>query len=238
MIKLSQRLGNIAEEIETGETVADIGTDHGFLPIHLYERGISPKVILTDISKPSLEKAVEDCNMYCPHGNFDFRHGSGIEVLSEGEVDTVVIAGMGGILMTEILGRDLNKTYSFKKLILQPRTHIGRLRYWLVKNGFTVSGERLVREGKRICEILTVIPAERCFDRRTDEDDIEYELPFSWLYCSEPLLEEYATLKLNKEREKLKRKSISSKTTFKELRTQKHRVEYLEYFMRKIDESR
>ena len=99
MIKLSDRLNVIAEEIEMGETVADIGTDHGFLPIFLWENRISPKVIMTDISEGSLNKAIENCRRFHPETEFDFRLGSGIDVLSEGETDDLIIAGMGGMLM-------------------------------------------------------------------------------------------------------------------------------------------
>ena len=119
MIKLTPRLKTIAEEIEKGETMADIGTDHGFLPIYLWEAGLCPKVIMTDISRGSLSKADENCRSLHPETEFDLRLGSGLEVLSCGEVDSVVIAGMGGILMTEILGADVQKAWSFRKLILQ-----------------------------------------------------------------------------------------------------------------------
>ena len=80
--------------------MADIGTDHGFLPVYLWEAGISPHVIMADISRGSLDKARDNCEMLHPGQDFDLRLGSGIEVLADGEVDAVAIAGMGGILMT------------------------------------------------------------------------------------------------------------------------------------------
>ena len=131
MIKLTSRLKTIADEIEKGETMADIGTDHGFLPVYLWEAGICPKVIMADISRGSLSKAEQNCRSLYPDVDFDLRLGSGIEVLSQGEVDAVAIAGMGGILMTEILGEDIHKAHSFKKMVLQPRNRIGHLRWWL-----------------------------------------------------------------------------------------------------------
>jgi len=170
MIKLSDRLQMIADEINKGETVADIGTDHGLLPIFLYESGRSPRVILGDINKGPLEKARENIAMHFgadaldPSGNhacggaLSLRLGSGLEPVGFGETDAVVIAGMGGILMTEILGLDLNHTKSFKKLILQPRNGSHKLRWWLDQNGFTITAEHLVVERKYICEILTVEP--------------------------------------------------------------------------------
>ena len=170
MIKLSDRLQMIADEIKKGETVADIGTDHGLLPIFLYESGRCPKVILGDINKGPLEKArenialhfgadaLDDDGSHACGGALALRLGSGLEPVAFGETDAVVIAGMGGILMTEILGLDLNHTKSFKKLILQPRNGSHKLRWWLKQNGFVITAEHLVVERKYICEIITVEP--------------------------------------------------------------------------------
>ena len=190
MMKLSPRLKKIAEQINAGETMADIGTDHGFLPIYLWENKICPKVIMADISSGSLSKARENCEMYDPDARFDLRLGSGIEVLKEAEVDAVVMAGMGGILMTEILEKDVKKSLSFRKLILQPRKDVGKLRYWLFNNGFSITNEALVREGKYICEIITAVPKEVAITRQMNGDDIEYEFPHSLIDYNDELLEE------------------------------------------------
>lgn len=138
--------------------MADIGTDHGFLPVYLSENGISPHVVLADASSGSLDKARENCRKEAPDAAFDFRLGNGLEVLSSGEVDVVVIAGMGGILIAEILAADPKKTRSFGRFILQPRNNIGRLRAYLLSHGFVIVKEQLVRERKFICEILTAEP--------------------------------------------------------------------------------
>lgn len=163
MNKLSDRLQMIADNIKPGETMADIGTDHGFLPLYLIEQGISSFAIMTDISRPSLQKAVRgaeilresvpDVDERC-----DFRAGDGLKILQAQEVDNVVIAGMGGLLMMDILGDDICKTLSFRRLILQPRNNSGDLRKWLASNGFDIVREQLVREGKFICEIITAQP--------------------------------------------------------------------------------
>ena len=191
MIKLTPRLKTIADEIEKGETMADIGTDHGFLPLYLWEMGVCPHVIMADISKGSLSKAEENCRSLHPDTAFDLRLGSGIEVLDTGEVEAVVIAGMGGILMTGILGADIEKSWSFKKLVLQPRNRIGQLRWWLYNNGFCISNEKLVREGKYICEVLTVVPREIAVTGDLGPDDIEYEFPHKLIDFKNELTEEY-----------------------------------------------
>lgn len=234
MIKLTPRLNTIAEEIEKGETMADIGTDHGFLPIYLWEAGLCPKVIMTDISRGSLSKADENCRSLHPETEFDLRLGSGLEVLSWGEVDSVVIAGMGGILMTEILGADVQKAWSFRKLILQPRNRIGQLRWWLYNNGFSISGEKLVREGKFICEVLTVVPKEMAVAGDLGPDDIEYEFPHKLIDFKNELTEEYLEKKLNLERLILGSMSEGRQEEPAKLRRQSYRVEYLEYLLGRL----
>lgn len=210
MIKLTDRLQVLADQIKEQETMADIGTDHGFLPIALWERQICPHVILTDVSPGSLEKACQTGQLSHPGESFDLRLGNGLQVLEQGEVDVVVIAGMGGILMTEILGEDLKKTRSFRKLVLQPRSGQGRLRHWLIHHDFQIIKESLVQEGRHICEVLTVVPcAPFVLSAEPLEaganvsheipgkgpDDIEYEVP-PWLLSAGALAEPFVHRKL------------------------------------------
>lgn len=199
MIKLTERLQLLADQIEKNETMADIGTDHGFLPIYLWENQISPKVIMADISPGSLDKARNNGREMYPDQDFDLRLGSGIEVLQNGEVDAVVIAGMGGKLMTEILGKDPEKTKSFKKIVMQPRNGQGKLRCWLIEHGFHITKESLVREGKYICEIITAktsdtnsisYPIDHC-----GADSMEYEVP-PWILSAGELAKPFIENKI------------------------------------------
>lgn len=228
MIALSDRLEVIAEEVEAGEIVADIGTDHGFLPIFLWEKGISPHVIMADISEGSLQKAADNCKALHPEHNFDLRLGSGIAVLETGEADTVVIAGMGGILMTEILSADKKKAKSFKKIILQPRNNVGFLRHWLYNNGFSIINEKLVREGKFIWEVLTAIPKEVAVTKSLGPDRIEYQFPFSLIKFSSSLTKEYLSSKLSIEQKILSGIQSGKEQDFAKIRSQKYRIEYIE----------
>ncbi len=227
MINLSPRLAAIGNEICKEETMADIGTDHGFLPVSLWERQICPKVIMVDVSQGSLAKARENCEKLYPEVNFDLRLGDGLKVLEPGEVDAVVMAGIGGMLMTEILEADLKKSKSFKKLILQPRNKVGRLRYWLYNHGFSVVKESLVREGKFICEILTVEPKEVAVSRNLDEDAIEYQFPRKLLDFQGPLTREYLVRKRDLELLILENMTTNGKLGEGELIHQQYRVDYL-----------
>lgn len=235
MIKLSDRLQLIAKEVNNGETVADIGTDHGFLPIYLWEQGISPKVIMADVSQGSLNKAQQNCNELYPDNTFDLRLGNGIQVLKEGEVDVVTIAGMGGILMTEILGYDLCKTKSFRKIVLQPRNNPGFLRHWLRNNGFCIINEQLVREGKFICEIITAIPKEIAIPMNNGPDSIEYQFPHNLIDFKGPLTIEYLSRNLQSEKKILDAMNSGKKTTFDDIRRQEYRIYYLERMIKSCE---
>lgn len=204
-MKLSDRLAVIANEININETMADIGCDHGFLPLYLLENNICTKAILCDISKGSLEKAENNFKLFGTGLNCEFRLGNGLEVIADGEVDNVVIAGMGGILMSEILENNPSKSKTIKKYILQPRNKHGFLREYLTNNGFLIKDEKLVREGKFICEIIIACPdngKERgleIFPENYDKDNMEnkennyvhYEFPEYIIDKSSELTIEY-----------------------------------------------
>lgn len=223
MIKLSDRLQIIADITKDSKTMADIGTDHGFLPVYLLQKGLCRKAIMTDISAPSLEKARSNCRKYLGEDfeGCEFRQGSGLSVLKPGEVENVVIAGMGGRLMVDILSSDKRLTFSFKKFILQPRIGQGILRKWLLREGFSIVREDLVREGNYIPEIITVVsPAfkaslgERAFnfeDYGVDEKndgEIIYRIP-PWISEAGGPAEEFLRRNAEKEKEVIKNVMMS-----------------------------
>jgi len=232
MIKLTDRLQLLADQIKQNETMADIGTDHGFLPIYLWENEISPKVIMTDISPGSLDKARANCYENYPDAKFDLRLGNGIQILENGEVDAVVIAGMGGKLMTEILGEDLGKSKSFRKLVLQPRNGQAKLRSWLIKNGFSIVKESLVRENKYICEIITVVPYEdKSAISHTLENELNdpmvYEVP-PWILSAGKLAEPFIQNKINIEEYALNGILKADIIDHERERVTRARIEYLQ----------
>jgi len=212
MIGLTDRLTTLAQQINKGETMADIGTDHGFLPIYLMEHQISPRVIMTDISEKALSRAKHHGESIDGINPADYRIGNGMEVLSPGEVDNIVIAGMGGILMTEILDYDLEKTRSFNKFVFQPRNHPEVLRIWLAEHGFDYLNEILVKEGKNICEIIVASPnrpgcitASRCepaqlgWPPKWPQQDFRWEVPPWYQEMNLHLAEEYLRRKQEKQ---------------------------------------
>jgi len=178
-MRLSKRIYAIAQQVNKGETAADIGTDHGYVPMLLMRDGTSPYVIMSDISDGSLSKAVQtfdECGIDVP--DTSFRTGDGLETIEPGEVDDIIIGGLGGITIAGILDADIEKSRSFSKLILQPRKHSGNLRYYLYTHGWDISGEQLAPEGKFVCEIITAKPS--AFTHRQapyPEEDIRWKYP-------------------------------------------------------------
>lgn len=194
LVGFSDRLQTIANIITKGESVADVGTDHGYIPIYLYVEGISPKIIATDVNVGPIEIARNNIQSVIPDNTIETRIGNGLEVIGIGEVDTIVIAGMGGLLITDILAKDIKKSLSYKKFILQPRNAQDKLRMWLVKNGFKIFDEYLVREGKYICEIIVACPGEDKVDK-----DIYYEIGYKLIEKKDPLLETFIHRKIQAE---------------------------------------
>lgn len=178
-MRLSKRIYAIKDQVNIGETAADIGTDHGYVPMLLMRDKISPSVIMSDISEGSLSKAVETfemCNIDVPGSAF--RIGDGLDTIDNGEVDDVIIAGLGGFTIIGILDSDIEKSRSFAKLILQPRKHSGNLRFYLYTHGWDIISEVLAPEGKFVCEIITAVPSS--VEHRNapyDEDDIRWKYP-------------------------------------------------------------
>ena len=113
---------------------------------------------MCDISAGSLSKAKKsftDAEIDMPESSF--RVGDGIDVIEKGEVDALIIAGLGGVTIVDILSNDIDKLQSFKKLILQPRNNSGPLRSFLYRYGFDITDNKLVKEGKFSCEVIVAV---------------------------------------------------------------------------------
>ena len=137
----------VAALVPEGAVIADIGTDHAYLPCYLVGRGSCPAAFACDVVPGPLENAVGTVNKYGLSDAIRCLLSDGTRELPPAGYDTLVCAGMGGELICDILRstEDLNA----KTLVLQPMTHSEDLRAFLCKNGFTISGETAVCDGKR-----------------------------------------------------------------------------------------
>lgn len=159
-MKLGERLGALASFVPVGAKVGDIGTDHAYLPIELVQKNIAIFAVAGDIHKGPYLAAQENVAGLGLADKIAVRFGNGLEVLSPHEVDTVVIAGMGGSTIVEILSGAPEVTSSLKRLILQPMIATGTVRRWLIANGWAVVDETLVQDDGKLYEILAAEQGE------------------------------------------------------------------------------
>lgn len=155
-MKLTPRLQAIANSIKDCKTLADIGTDHAYLPIYLAQKGVLEHAIATDINKGPIENAQGRIRAYRQENRIETRLGSGLKILKPGEADIIVIAGMGGMLITEIFEDSMEVAKSAEMLILQPMLDSEKLRKYLLSKGFEILDEELAQEEHKIYEILWV----------------------------------------------------------------------------------
>ena len=151
---MNKRLETIYSMIENGHGLIDVGTDHGFLPAALATGGYSGKLFASDINAMPLSRARETAHACGAEDRIVFLLSDGLDACPKDEVDTIVMAGMGGELICRILDRAewcLEHRYT---LILQPMTKIEVLRYWLANNGFQLTEERFVEDGGILYQII------------------------------------------------------------------------------------
>ncbi len=214
MIKISKRLTTIAEHIESGSRVADIGSDHALLPVYLVQSGIAVKVVAGEVNAGPLRAAKRQVESAGLASCIDVRSGNGLQVIAPYEADTVTIAGMGGSLIRDILEAGREQLSGVKRLVLQPNVGEDSVRYWLADNGWFLSAERIVEEDGLTYEILI---ADRV-DNAEEKNRVLYEqrtiagrsLSTAVLFRLGPyLIQESSDIYLAKWRSELaKRKSI------------------------------
>ncbi|MBR5319156.1 MAG: SAM-dependent methyltransferase [Peptococcaceae bacterium] len=158
MIKLSQRLQAIADMVPQGSSVADVGTDHGFLPCYLAQNRQAEKVIACDINAQPLALAQKNVTDYNVADIVSTRLGNGLSVIEPGEIDVVTIAGMGGALMLEILDAASDVVDRLQRIILQPNVGMEAVRIWAEKNRWHIVQEELIRENDRFSVIIAMEP--------------------------------------------------------------------------------
>ena len=157
---LTERLEKIKNLVEKSNIVLDVGTDHGYVPISLINEKRASKVIAADINEGPLKNAQKNIRLAGLSEVIETRLGSGLVPLKKGEADTVIIAGMGGILIADILKESYEKAIIAEKLILQPMYSQEVLRAYLIENGFEIIKEYLVRENDKIYNILESKPGK------------------------------------------------------------------------------
>lgn len=155
-ITLRPRLKKIAELVPPCNAAADIGTDHAYIPVQLLLSDKAKYVIASDIKKGPVSRAKKTVEKYHLEGEIDVRLGAGLSTVAPNEAEVVIIAGMGGILISDILKQSQDTVRAAKLLILQPMTAVYELREYLSKNNYSVENEYLVQEEDKIYNIIVV----------------------------------------------------------------------------------
>ncbi len=182
-MRLGLRLKCVASMVPAGSKIADIGTDHAYLPVWLLQQGVAKAAIASDVAAGPCEAARATINSHGLAGTIDVRQGDGLLAIGEGEADTVIIAGMGGALMIDILRNGQKALLSVCNLILQPMAESARLRRWLCENGWRIDREELVLEAGRLYEVILFKKGISAA-----HSEIEYEIGPCLLQGSHPLL--------------------------------------------------
>jgi len=176
--KLSKRLACVAGIINPGGVLADIGTDHGYLPVHVAKNNIASKVIAMDVRKKPLEKAAENIKLYGVSQKVELRLSDGLYKLAENEADTITICGMGGKLIQSILENGSSKISENTQLILSPQSEIREFRKYLSESGYETVKEYMISEDG---QFYVIIDCRRngykneliCTDETEKEDKFE-----------------------------------------------------------------
>ncbi|RXI99418.1 tRNA (adenine-N(1))-methyltransferase [Anaerobacillus alkaliphilus] len=170
---LSKRLTLVAEQIPSGSRLADIGSDHAYLPCFALRRGLVSSAIAGEVNEGPFQSAVEQVKKLNYEDKIYVKKGNGLEVISAGEVDVITIAGMGGPLIASILNNGKDKLEGVKRLVLQPNVAANQIRVWLEANDWLLINELILEEDGIIYEILV---AERTGPNPYHEQDYQTEL--------------------------------------------------------------
>ncbi len=149
-VNLTPRLSAAASLVRGGGIIADIGTDHGYLPVYLIQSGRVKGAIAADIGKMPLQNAAKTIENYDLDNVISLRLSDGLREFSEGDADEYVFAGMGGTLIAEKLAETPWIKDSNLHFVFQPQSRAEDLRKFLFENGFSINNELAVHEGRRV----------------------------------------------------------------------------------------
>lgn len=192
-MELSKRLKAVADMVETGAVLADIGTDHAYIPIWLVSRGLVPRAVAMDVNEGPLKRAQENIRQNGLEEKIETRRSDGFAVLVPGEADAAVIAGMGGGLTIRLLSEGMDVVRRLSECILQPQSEIDKVRTFLLEEGFSFIKEDLVEEDGKYYPMMKVRPPVYPGNASGPEKWTDTELLYGRLLLTErhPVLREY-----------------------------------------------
>lgn len=226
-MQLSKRLSAVAAMVKEAGCLADIGTDHGYIPIFLIECGKVRQAIAMDVKEGPLKRARQHIEEHGLGRQIETRLSDGVAKLQKGEADTVVIAGMGGLLTIEILKRGSDILKDTTELILQPQSEIGLVRRFLQEQAYQITDENMVEEEGKYYPMMRVVHGEM-----QPWTDVEYLYGKYLLQKKEPNLLSFL------EREEQIYESVNAKLREKESPNTKKRGEEIKQKLDWIHEAK
>ncbi len=172
-MELSRRLQAVSDLVDAQQVVADIGTDHGYIPIYLVESGRCSKVIAMDINEGPYLRAKQHIAAHRLDQVIETRLSDGMQALEVGEASTIILAGMGGGLVMKILEQDRRLWSQMEAMILQPQSEIDKVRAYLYENQWEIIAEDMVWEDGKFYPIMKVRKAECAMNPYT-EAELQY----------------------------------------------------------------
>ena len=156
-MNLKGRLKLIYDMIPQCDILCDIGTDHALIPAYALLNNRCRRAIATDVRQGPLERAKKTLRAYNLEGLMELRRGDGLEPISLEEADVIVMAGMGGLLITRLLADQIEKARRARRIIIQPMHAQELIRPFLWEHGFAVTDEAIAREGKKLYQVMSVV---------------------------------------------------------------------------------
>ena len=184
-IQLSKRLQTVASFVTQDAIVADIGSDHAYLPAYLVQQGIVQKAIAGEVVEGPYESALKNVKRQGLTSSITVRLASGLAAIEKSDgVDTVTIAGMGGTLISSILEEGNTSLVNVQRIITQPNIHAQAVREWAIANGWLIANERILKEDGKIYEVVVLEKGQSMYDELSllvgpfllqEKNDVFYE---------------------------------------------------------------
>ncbi|HEY9062686.1 MAG TPA: class I SAM-dependent methyltransferase [Pseudobacteroides sp.] len=191
-MELKGRLKLIASKTVKCDTVCDVGTDHAYIPIYLVENNICKKAIACDVKPGPIMAAKKHIGYFGLSKFIDARLGDGLDPIEENEANVVIIAGMGGYLISRIISDGISKVKNCDNIVLQPMNEAECLRKWLYENGFEIQDEELTNEGEKIYNVITT----KWTGKPSTRDEVYYHFGEKLFERNDPLLKTFIEKKI------------------------------------------
>ncbi len=185
-MSLSARMEMVSHMVTDGNVVADIGTDHAYVPIHLIRHGHCPRAIAMDINRGPVEIARRNIDAYGMHKLIETRLSDGLKQLRDREADTIILAGMGGGLIVRILSEGGHALKTPKELVLQPQSEWAKVRHFIHEMGYRIEEEDMVKDDGKFYVAMRAIPGFQSY-----YDEYQYQFGGELLRKRHPVLLEY-----------------------------------------------